>query len=160
MGSDGGRMMEAMTWTSVCTNLVEKLYQLNLKVGSNPKMMDNREFGYPSMSTIKYAEGFKNKENLYEHSIEFANELYNNGDLSPEDKLRDIIKETRTLVRNELSNKVVATFLNTCLKLTNISPKFYFSPFVAFFVSANRAAGIVRVNHFAAPFAFNKFVFF
>ena len=120
--------MEAMTWTSVCTNLVEKLYQLNLKVGSNPKMMDSREFGYPSMSTIKYAEGFKDKENLYEHSIEFANELYNNGDVAPEDKLRDIIKETRTLVRNELSNKVVATFLNTCLKLTNISPKFYFSP--------------------------------
>jgi len=120
--------MEAMTWTSVCANLVEKLYQINLKVGSDPSVMKNREFGYPSMSTIKYAEGFNGKENLYEHTIEFANELYNNGEEAPEDKLKDIIKETRTLVRNELSNKVVATFLNTCLKLSNISPKFYFTP--------------------------------
>ena len=27
-------------------------------------------------------------------------------------------------------------------------------------MTANRAARIVRVNHFAAPFAFNKFFFF
>lgn len=120
--------MEAKTWNSICTNLVEKLYQLNLKVGSNPSIMDGREFGYNSMSTIKYAEGFGDKTNLYEHTIEFANELYGNGELSPEEKIKEIIKEIRTLVRNELSNKVVATFLNTCLKLTNISPKFYFTP--------------------------------
>lgn len=120
--------MEAKTWNSICTNLVEKFYQLNLKVGSNPKILDGRDYGYKSMSTIKYAEGFEDKTNLYEHTIEFANELYANGDVAPEEKLKEIIKETRTLVRNDLSTKVVATFLNTCLKLTNISPKFYFTP--------------------------------
>ena len=120
--------MEAKTWNSICTNLVEKFYQLNLKVGSNPKILDGRDYGYKSMSTIKYAEGFEDKTNLYEHTIEFANELYANGDVAPEEKLKEIIKETRTLVRNDLSTKVVATFLNTCLKLTNISPKLYFTP--------------------------------
>ena len=120
--------MAEITWMSICTDLVEKFYQLNLKIGSNPTVLDDREYGYKSMSTIKYAEGFKGKENLYEHTIEFANELYNNGDVAPEEKLKDIIKETRTLVRNELSNKVVATFLNSCLKISNISPKFYFTP--------------------------------
>lgn len=120
--------MEAKTWNSICTNLIEKLYQLNLKVGSNPSILDGREYGYKSMSTIKYAEGFGDKTHLYEHTIEFANELYGNADEANEEKLKEIIKETRTLVRNELSAKVVATFLNTCLKLTNISPKFYFTP--------------------------------
>ena len=120
--------MEAITWNSICTNLVEKFYQLNLKVGANPKILDNRDFGYKSMSSLKYAEGFEDKTNLYEHTIEFANELYSNADETPENKLKEIIKETRTLVRNELSNKVVATFLNTCLMITNISPKFYFTP--------------------------------
>lgn len=120
--------MEAMTWNSICTNLIEKFYQLNLKIGSNPKILDNRDFGYKSMSSLKYAEGFEDKTNLYEHTIEFANDLFNNADETPENKLKEIIKETRTLVRNELSTKVVATFLNTCLKITNISPKFYFTP--------------------------------
>ena len=72
--------MEAKTWNSICTNLIEKLYQLNLKVGSNPSILDGREYGYKSMSTIKYAEGFGDKTHLYEHTIEFANELYGNAD--------------------------------------------------------------------------------
>ena len=45
---------------------------------------------------------------------------------APEDKMVAIIKEVRTLVRNQVNPKAVATFLNTCLRITSISNKFLF----------------------------------
>ncbi|MBE6124560.1 MAG: hypothetical protein E7184_03430 [Erysipelotrichaceae bacterium] len=116
-------MQELNSWSGVCKELVSKLYQLTLKL--EPLEERGREYGYTSMSGSKYKEGFKDNLDLYEHTIEVANKLYTE-EATPEEKIDEIIREVRTLVRNDLSAKITATFLNSCLRVAGLSTKFLF----------------------------------
>ena len=115
--------MEQETLSEISKQIVDKLYQLTLKLSTLEDQ--GREYGYPSMSGGKYKECFEDNYDLYESSIDLANDLYNSEE-APEDKMVAIIKEVRTLVRNKVNPKAVATFLNTCLRITSISNKFLF----------------------------------
>ena len=90
--------MENVSMLDIAKSLVEKFYQLDLKISSNQSSLVEKECGYKSMSTIKYAEGFNDgKENLYQHSVEFANELLAKETLIYDDIQR--IKATCKIVR-------------------------------------------------------------
>ena len=115
--------MEQQTLSELSKQIVDKLYQLTLKMHTLEDQTG--EYGYPSMSGGKYKECFEDNYDLYESTIELANELYSS-EAAPEDKMISIIKEVRTLARNKVNPKAIATFLNTCLRITSISNKFLF----------------------------------